>query len=518
VGEYQTQPVVRGSASLATVHVGSGWARVDGVPLRCFLTALTFPHPQRFHNRAYRDGRWDGNVSVNKGLSFPAGLVGVVRDHLEEQRIEVRVVNEYQSARVDPDAITPGVLDGITLWDHQLRLARRCIRVRRGVIHAPTAAGKTAMMLAAARVFHDVHGWRSLIVEPKKGLAWQTVEQAARFYGGRMTVGLCGDSRRGYGDLTVGTAQTLIGFDARRHGSGTIPGDFKIREVIESADVLFLDECHHTSSDQWFTIAMACRAHRRYGVSATPFRHDDLSDARMIGATGPLVGHVEPAELMDAGLVTRPRIVVVRARGASEKEMEPVRGVYSPSYQDAYRRGVIESRAHNGAVVRAVEWMVDRGRRVLVLCRYRDHFQTLARMLDGEGLDCEGLWGDTPIVERDRVKARMAAGRLPVLLATGVMGEGEDLRGVSGIVLADGVKNASTALQRIGRGMRTGALSDGYLWVVDIVPVCHRTLRSHGESRVRAYAGSGYDVRVLTEWPEMGKGDDAGLLPFQEWD
>jgi superfamily II DNA or RNA helicase len=134
-------------------------------------------------------------------------------------------------------------------------------------------------------------------------------------------------------------------------------------------------------------------------------------------------------------------------------------------------------------------------------------------MLDKRGIAHHAVWGDTATEEREVAKAALRDKAVPVVLATTIWDEGEDIPSIDAIVLAEGVKSSTNALQRIGRGMRKGG--DFEVWVVDFAPTCHATLRKHAAERCEAYESEGYSVRVVDEWDYENNAD--GILPFNDW-
>jgi superfamily II DNA or RNA helicase len=188
----------------------------------------------------------------------------------------------------------------------------------------------------------------------------------------------------------------------------------------------------------------------------------------------------------------------------------------APDYRTAYRKAIVDSSHHNRTVVAATKWMLQRKRKVLVLCRLKDHFVRLSEMLQEEGIEHAALWGDTDTADREDAKLSFKHGVVNCILATTIFDEGEDLSGVGGLVLGEGVKAITTTLQRIGRGMRRDTED---VWVVDIVPTSHRTLTEHALQRCVDYEDAGYEVVVLEEWPVRSlRKLPNDLLPFETWD
>ena len=512
----------------ALIRVTGAHATLSGIrdPAEVLQAHLSVLHPGRFYSRAFKEKRWNGRVNLASGSTFPAGFVQRIRAVLDD-RGQSPTVRSRGGISFPPESVSADCLEGITLWDHQLEAVHAVLQHPRGILHEPTGSGKTAMMAASARFFWEEKGWRSLVVVPRKGLAEQTRSAFDSFFGGTIPVGIAGDGRREEGAVVVATAQTLINFKAKTvKGRGRVAGDPWLRDLIEETDVLFLDECHRASSKSWYEIAMACPAMRRYGFSGTPIVADVLDDMNLEGATGRIVHHTESVSLVQKGLAAKPKIAMVMSLNASGPALPRVPAQLTSTkrltpklvdlpYADAYTKGIVQNSTLNESVVAATRWMVKRGRRVLVMCRRKEHFLNLQDLLEVAGVRHAALWGETVTEERLRAKHAFRDGEIDCILATTIFDEGEDIAGVGGIVLAEGVKAITSTLQRIGRGTR-GDTED--VWVVDFVPTNHPTLQDHAHKRCVEYENASYEVVVVDDWPaKLGRLPRA-LLPFESWE
>jgi superfamily II DNA or RNA helicase len=527
----------------SAIYVRGAWAELRNAPEGALEACLCFAHPFPWRSRAYREKRWDGKIRLyEKGSNrFPAGLVEVVVEHLEDLEREVFVTGYEERRKFDLSRFTRDYLPQVgsfkEFWDHQYDATCELLRHKRGVIKSPTGSGKSEMFIGTAAFLWEERKWRSLVIEPTKGLMRQTYERACMYLNDWISVGMAGDGERIDGNIVIATGQTMQQWRARRTKKrGLRPADPWLRSLVREFEVLFLDECHRASSSTWFDIAMHSGAHRRYGFSGTPLKDNVLDDMKLIGATGPVVFDVEAGGLIEAGLAAKPKIVMVMSGNVSgrdieedvEDEIERIEAVRRREmrdkvpkkertpppnkYQLAYNRGIKFNEHHNRAVVRAAQWMVERGRKTLLLCRYKEHFDQLAELLEGLVANYVGVWGASDNSDREYAKDALGDGRTSLVLATGIWDEGEDIPGVNSIVLAEGVATSTNSRQRVGRGMR-GDTED--VWVVDFVPTSHRMLREHAAKRADAWEGEGYDVLVWETWP---KGDGEIDLPFERWD
>lgn len=519
----------------AYIRIKGAWAELSGAPDKTLRKCLSILSPERFYNRAFIEKRWDGKVQLYNGNLFPAGLTQRVTEYLNEAGHEVKVITQQEIEPIDTSRFDEHYLEGITLWKHQVEAVHALLENQRGSIKVSTGGGKTEIAFCVARMFWEERGWRTLIVVPRKGLAAQTVERFRKYAKNDFEIGMCGDGQKSTGVITVATAQTLLGFKPRflkRKGKGLkhIRADYMLQKLIEESEVIVSDECHHSSAAGWFDIFMTSRAVRRFGMSGTPLKDEEITDLKMIGATGPIIYATDSNEMVSEGLVAKPKILMVMSDAVSgpalatefiirtAKDGTQRKAKRALGYAAAYAQGVTQNVHHNAAVIRATNWLVDHGKQTLILCRRKEHFLTIKEALEDNGVQFMAVWGATETSERTRAKRALDAGRIQCVLATVIWDEGEDVPGIEALVLAEGVKVQTNVLQRIGRGMRKKKKGENVVWVVDFVPTCHPKLLEHAMKRAIAYENEGFEVRLLEKWSLRDDFSEEQLLPFMNWE
>lgn len=537
----------------ASIRVRGAWAELEGGNEETLEEVLAFDHPAPYRSQAYRDKLWDGKLRLFSGTRFPAGLAPRVADHItEHQRRDVALHGWQPKTEVDwswvDEEYLPPVGKFKKLWPHQLDAIRAFLANPRGIGKLPTGSGKTEIVAAVARLYWDEFGWRSLVLVPKLGLLHQTAHRLVGYYQGEVSVGIIGDGQRAYDcAVTVATAQTMARWRPSRVKGKLVGAERELRNLLQEVRVLFLDECHRASSETWYDIAMNCKAVRRYGLSGTPLKADAFADAKMIGATGPILYTADADTLISTGLAAKPKIVMVYAEAATgpdltqevhhealkltreqslqrqlKKKRSPKRAalaiqrIKTPDpklrYQVGYRLGIVENKAQNAAVVRGVQWLAKNKRRTLVLCRQKKHLALLVELFEQSGVSYISVEGASDLLERKHAKQALAGGKVQAVIATTIWDEGEDLE-CDAIILAEGVKSLQTTLQRIGRGMRRDSTD---VWVIDFVPTATAQLREQAAHRADAYESEGYEVMLIDKWPSSSRGKLE--LPFTSWD
>jgi superfamily II DNA or RNA helicase len=318
------------------------------------------------------------------------------------------------------------------LRPYQQQAVEAAVEAGRGVVVAPTGAGKTVIgcgIIAA-------HDTRALILVHSRDLAEQWVDRVRQFLG--VEAGLVGYGKRRKGEagdearVVVASLQTL----ARRswhelHAWGAPFG------------VVIQDEAHHAPARTFCGVLAGLRGRHRYGLTATPEREDGLTP--WMGASlGPTVAQVDHRVLESAGRVLRPEI---RSWYAPEVDLDDME-----AHERA--RALAEDATRNGGIATEARLLVGRGHVVLALVQLVDHAHDLAELLVEAGLDAVALVGDVKPRDRAAILDRMRAGRVDVVVATSLADEGLDVPRVSAVMLTAPTRNVGRTLQRIGRALR----------------------------------------------------------------
>lgn len=120
--------------------------------LEFLFESLRFKERNYFHSRLYKQRVWDGNINFfnkNNG-KFLTGLIPEVLTALKFKKIEYEIVDmrenfDFKTNQIDQKFLNqwlPPKTDPVTLEDYQVELVNQGIKHKRGVIQAPTSAGK----------------------------------------------------------------------------------------------------------------------------------------------------------------------------------------------------------------------------------------------------------------------------------------------------------------------------------------------------------------------------------------
>lgn len=316
------------------------------------------------------------------------------------------------------------------LRPHQHEMIAACYATWAGgarsvVLQAPPGFGKTHL-LGHACAAEVARGRRVLILA---GLDTITADTYARCQSYGLDVGLVHADRTTNVDapILVASWHTL-----------------RARQLRPAADLVAIDEAHHTQSDTLRGILADYPLARLLGLTATPERGDGapLGDLFEYLIPGP-----QPSWLIERGFLVP--YDVLEPQAPEGTTADPVHAYFDHTEQT----------------------------RCLVFTDRVDTARELAERFAEHGAPAAVLCADTPAEERQLQRAAMREGALRVLINVAVATEGFDLPCIETVILARNFGFVGTYLQAVGRGGRPSPeTGKTRCLVLD----CARNWRDHG--------------------------------------
>jgi superfamily II DNA or RNA helicase len=315
----------------------------------------------------------------------------------------------------------------------------------------------------------------TLFLVPGKELLYQTQKRfAVRFGLSIDEIGIIGDSIWKPNQwITIAIVASM--YEALKAGKD------KAINLLDSTQLLFIDECHKASSDSWYDVVRSCNAFFRYGLSGTPLKRSDGADLKLIAATGPIIYEIRNKFLIEKGINSEAEIRLIPMRQPEIPKKTP--------YRDVYRVGVVDNLYRNRILCMVISQLVEKGHRVVVMVKEIEHGNQLEKRLwtfkSQSFLTHQFINGKEPSSVRQRAIRDFENGDLQILICSTILDEGVDIPCIDAIVLAGGGKSSIKTLQRIGRGLRKG--KTGKLIIVDTIDFQHKYLLEHSYQRLQDY-------------------------------
>jgi superfamily II DNA or RNA helicase len=341
---------------------------------------------------------------------------------------------------------------------------------RRGVVVLPTGAGKSYVALRAILACQR----SALVIAPTIDLVQQWAGDLAERLG--TEVGQYGGGEKTMRPVTVATYDSAVLF-MPWHG--------------HRFGLLVCDECHHLPAAATSSVATACLAPFRLGLTATPERADGGHE-RLTDLLGPIVHRTAISELEGNFLASYQAEIVettldpdeaiayadarqeylafTRSVGVDFSKPDGWQQFLSAAARDSRGRAAMRAYRTQRAISRASRaklracWDLLRdhgGERSIIFTDDNDTAYTLGRLF------CiPVLTHRTRPAERKAMLTNFRSGRWPVLATSKVLNEGVDVPEASVGIIVSGSGSVREHVQRLGRILRPQAGKTAMLYEI----------------------------------------------------
>lgn len=450
------------------------------------FSRLRFRDLNYFHNRAYKMKKWDGfinffNEDTGKFLTGLLPEVSAVLKHfnidysVQDNRIKTpflyetideNFLNQWLPAKnLNGDSMKP-----ITLHDYQVDLINQVIKHRRGVVYAPTSAGKTNVMLGILKTIPPKTP--TLVLQNRVSLAQQNYDELKNW--GFSDLGCLWGGNVKPNIITVASVQSVM----------------KMEKVLPKIKVLVVDEIHDMMSALPKSVYRKLKqCDVRVAVSATPFKFggkDQVQKFHVRGFFGPILkvkstetGILTTSELQNRGILSSSNCIFYTINEPS---------IPYDIYIDAVTRGIAESFYFHKVVTRLAK--LQKGRTLILVDRIA-HGDALHNLLPGS------LWvrGQDNLETRKQVIKKLQQDEHCVAIATQQIFNTGINCFVHNLINAAGGQADHQIIQRMGRGLRT-AKDKETLNYFDFLFKINDYLQDHSEKRIKILKEEGHNVEI----------------------
>lgn len=439
---------------------------------------------------------WDGRVRLlDKNLRFRYGLLDKVKKFLETYNLAYDIQDLRTKDPINTIDISKTLKKlGKEPRYYQIDAANTVFNSDCGIIRVATGGGKTVIStLAIANL-----GKKSIFMVIGTDLLYQTYEFYKKIFGEKK-VGIIGDGHCDIKEINVASIWTVgcaIGLKKGKIIDDTDeiiekemePEKYKeIKQMLQDTKVIICDECHACAAATFQEMIKYVNPDHIYGMSASPWR-DDNADIMIESILGNKIYDLPASTLIRQKYLVKPIIKFMNVPKLDEK--------LPKNYAYVYNKYIIENEVRNGLVVNAVENMVAKGYKPLVLYDKINHGKILNKLLS-EKMPVALLSGKDSIDKRNKVKEQIDSGEIKCVIASKIFDLAVDIPCLSGLVLGGGGKSSVRALQRIGRVIRPHP-GKKFAAIVDFLDNAHY-LKDHSKARRKIYeTEEEFDVK----WPE----------------
>jgi len=263
----------------------------------------------------------------------------------------------------------------------------------------------------------------TLFVVPSLGLKKQTHRAFSNLFGADQ-VGMCVKENK---PVIVTNVSNLVKKDTK---------------LFSRFKMLMIDEFHHAAAKNYQTLNKKCvDSYYRYGLTGT-FMRPDGNDMIMHGVLANVIYEKSASDLIEEGWLVPPTITMVK---------HTFKRVSSKAYQAMYDILVEDNDLNHSIQEIAHVKGIDERKQVIILVRKIEHGEYLNRIIP----ESVFLHGEIPMDERERVQDDFNNGKVRIVIATSVFGEGIDIPNIDVLINARYQMSEVQTSQGIGRALRT---------------------------------------------------------------
>ena len=466
-----------------TINNDQSQIETDNQELIKFLYSnLRFRQKGYHFHPLFKQKKWDGFVNFfsNKTGKFLTGIIPEVVSAIKKFNEIPTVTNNSISVKLKNDSIdklflqTIDPTSNIELTDYQVDLVNQALKYKRGIVFAPTGAGKSFILASIIKSIEE--NQPILMLQNKKDLAMQNYDEMIRWKVPK--VGTLWGSAVYPDNVTVATVQSA-------HHLGD-----KLKEI----KVLIVDEVHEMVSQQSKDIYKLLKnASMRIGLSATPFKHgetDKVHKYLVKGYFGPVfktstteTGVIKTADLQKKGRLSKSSCVF-------HKITEP--NLPYELYQDAIDKGIVNNDVLHKKVL---DICINVKGRTLILVDRIAHGDNLKKLIP------TAYWitgQDTNDTRKQVIDMLQTSKHTCIAIATQqIFNTGINVK-IHNLINAAGGQADHLIIQRMGRGLRTADDKEEVLYV-DFLFENNPYLKKHSKKRIKILEKEGHSVEIKTK-------------------
>lgn len=317
------------------------------------------------------------------------------------------------------------------LFEDQVVVIKNCMAHTFGVIDSATGGGKTilALFLMARRK------QPTLIIVHSKLLMYQWKKSILEFLDiSEDKIGMIGDGMIEYEgkQIVVAIVNSLVD---------------RCDDLKKQFGFLIVDEVHKLPGHMFSTVIAQFATHYMLGLSATPYRRDNLTQV-IYYYCGPLLYSLTPQALQKYKRLIKPTVIIRQTEFA---------GFYDGDYNNLVKR-LISNHDRNVLIVQDIIAHAEKHDGVILVLTDRvKHLELLQNLIQAFNpyLSTQILTGSVKKAQRVGIVQSINEKKIQVVLATSkIIGEGFDAKTLNCLFLAMPISYEGRLIQYVGRIVR----------------------------------------------------------------
>lgn len=387
---------------------------------------------------------WDGTIKLFKlnDRKLYNGLVPSLVEKATQAGIPVQI---GQGRAFDTDTLTDEALDAMvaglnlppefaSIFDHQREALKYCLENRRGIVLSPTSSGKSLIMYCVAKLAPVK---KILILVPKKSLVLQ-LQKDFESYGcdpNDVQIIMGGMDKEVRAPIVVSTWQSAFRQD---------------QAWLNQFDMIQGDEAHNYAATKLKnTLDGMVNVYWRFGFTGT-LNGTLTHEMTLTAVFGPIAKFITIAEMVQKGLIPKPRIVFMVMR-YSDEERKAARKFQYLDEEDF----IMSHEKRNRRLLKIGDSL---NQNTLLLCeKVERHGKVLYDLSDVvvKNKKVHFVHGGVDVKKREKIRALLeeSSDNFPIA-SFGVWQEGVSVRNLTNMILGSGTTSPIRLLQSMGRMFR----------------------------------------------------------------
>ena len=490
----------------AKLIIGNVWTKISGSIPKKVINEIDdelsyFVQGAQF-SKAYRDKNWDGfkRFLVKQSL-FPTGFLNDVCKIIKKNKIKVIKKDTRKKYEISEEEIIRIISTNkkITARKYQVKAVIRIINKQSGVANLPTGTGKTEIINLVIFVLdtYTKKKLKYLVISGGISLLSQLKESIGNFQNEK--IGFIGSGIKEIKRITVGSVDSLYPHSIKKFkkygkNSKTFKIDNEIQDLLQTVNVVFLDEAHHSPADTFRSVLnSATNASFRIGTTAT-YERADGEDMLLRAVTGSIIYKKSLSWMIEKGYLANPIIILFTYNGAELKEKK------GDTWKDSYKDGVSQNKHRNILISNINKILIDKKLSSVLFVEQLNQGQDITKhMINNLRVDKNSisfLTGKSNLTLRKQVLNNFSSGEIRTIVCTKILNEGIDFPEANAGIKASGMKFEGTIKQQLGRILRKKKNkfakdidrkeSQNVFWI-DICDVHSSILANHSLKRIKVY-------------------------------
>ena len=364
----------------------------------------------------------------------------------------------------------------VNVRDYQIEAVKTALIERSGLIQAPTGAGKSLIMCMLVRLLDTP----TLILFDKVGLVHQTHKEFLKF---------------GFSPKDLGVVQGPNNLP-KKITFATIQSKDKLYDFIELFKCVVVDECHSIRADGYQELLTVFKGSLRYGLSATPLSAENPAEkAKVIRYVGRIIYQEQNTNtLVEQGILAKPKIYFIRCdRGDDQTVVWENSG---RDYANLYKQEIVENEYRNALIAKICS--IKKNKKIIVLHEIIEHGETLLKTFEKllPNRKIHLLSGKDNVKIRSDIIDIFEKSGNDIIIASKIFNVGVNVVTVDVVINTSASKGEISALQKLGRGLRTTKDKDTMeYW--DILDENSRVFQRQAKRRINIYKKEGHVVETI---------------------